>query len=140
MKNVSILDKRDDSEVRVEMPLWMNEADFQNVVYSCCGLVFICKFEMQHSRCCGTEKDKLIINASVRECSQCDVFFGDVVSYARHMEKVHVTVPCCVCARCRNLYISSVALHCHLVNYHGGLELAKRVSEGNMNYVPDFFV
>ena len=33
MKNVSILDKRDDSEVRVEMPLWMNEADFQNVVY-----------------------------------------------------------------------------------------------------------
>ena len=105
MKNVSILDKRDDSKVRVEMPLWMNEADFQNVVYSCCGLILICKFEIQHSWCCGTEKDRLIINASVRECSQCDIFFVYVVAYACHMEKVHVTVPCCVCALCRNLYI-----------------------------------
>ena len=59
MKNVSILDKRDDSEVRVEMPLQMNEADFQNVVYSCCGLLLIGKFEMQHSRCCGTEMSLL---------------------------------------------------------------------------------
>ena len=126
MKNVSILDKRDDSEVRVEMPLWMNEADFQNVVYSCCGLLLIHKFEIQHSQCCGTEKDKLIINASVTECSQCDVFFGDVVAYTHHREKVHVTVPCFVCTLCRNLYISSVALDCHLVNCHGGLELAKR--------------
>ena len=125
MKNVGILDKRGDSEVRVEMPLWMNEADFQNVVYSCCGLILIRKFEMQHSWCCGTEKDRFIIKASVTECSQCDVFFGDVVAYARHMEKIFVTVPC-VCAVCRNLYISSVALHCHLVKYHGGLELAKR--------------
>ena len=81
---------------------------------------------MQHSLCCGTEKDELIINASVRECSQCDVFFGDAVSYARHMEKVHLTVPCCVCTLCRNLYVSSVALDFHLVNCHGGLELAKR--------------
>ena len=126
MKNVSILDKRDDSEVRVEMPMWMNEADFQNVVYSCCGLLLIRKFQMQHSPCCGTEKDELIINASVRECSQCDVFFRDVVSYAHHMEKVHLTVHCCVCALCRNLYISSVVLDCPLVNCHGGLELAKR--------------
>ena len=126
MKTVSILDKRDDSKVRVETPLWMNEADFQNVVYSCCGLILIRKFEMQHSWWCGTQKDRVIMNASVRKCSQCDVFFGDVVAYAHHMEKVHVTVPCYVCALCRNLYISSVALHCHLVNCHGGLELAKR--------------
>ena len=93
---MSILDKRDDSEVRVEMSLWMNKADFQNVVYSCCGLLLIRKFDMQHSQCCGTEKDELIIKASVRECSHCDVFFGDVVSYAHHMEKVHLTLPCCV--------------------------------------------
>ena len=125
MKNVSISDKRDDSDVRVEMLLWMNEADFQNEVYSCCGLVLICKFKIQHLWCCGTEKDKLIINASVRECSQCDVFFGGVVAYTHHMEKVHLTAPC-VCTLCRNLYISSVVLHCHLVNCHTGLELAKR--------------
>ena len=66
------------------------------MVYSCCGFILIHKFEMQHSQCCGTEKDKFIIKASVRECSQCDIFFGDVVAYARHTEKVHVTVPCCV--------------------------------------------
>ena len=126
MKNVSILDERDDSKARVEMPLWLNKADFQNVVYSCFGLLLICKLEMQHSRCCETEKDRLIINASVRECSHCHVLFGDLVAYAPHMEKVHLTVPCCVCVLCRNFYISSVALHCHLVNCHGGLELAKR--------------
>ena len=87
-------------------------SDHQYLLYH--GLLL--GLEIQHSKCCGTEKDRLIINASVRGCSQCDVFFGYVVAYASDMEKVHVTVPCCVCALCRNLYISSVALHYHLVN------------------------
>ena len=134
MKNVSILDKRDDSKVRVEMPL--NKADFQNVVYSCGGLLLIRKFEMQHSRCCGTEKDKLIINASVRECSQCDVFFGDVVSYAHHMEKVHLTV----FVHCGGTFTFPV-LHFIVIwlIVMGGWNWPRGIMEGNMNYIPDLF-
>ena len=123
---MSVLSEDDNDEVCVEMPTWMNERDFQNVAYNCCGLVSVRKFGMEHSRCSGSEDDEKRINVSVQKCRECGLYCGDVVAYICHMEKDHLALSCHVCALCRNIYVTSVALHCHISNYHGNLDLAKR--------------
>ena len=53
-KHVGILDPNEPKKhISIEMPQKMDERDFQNVVYPCCGLVEFKKWGVQHNRCYG---------------------------------------------------------------------------------------
>ena len=125
-KNISMLSADDNCDVQVQMPMRMNEIDFQNVVYSCCGLVLVWKFGLQHSKCYGSAMDEELIKVSAQNCGLCGAHCGGVVQLARHMEKHYTGLACFICALCRNIYITKTVLDCHILHNHSGSNLARR--------------
>jgi len=116
----------DTCQVQIEMPMRMNEQDFQNIAYSCCGLIVYHKWGMEHNRCFGSKLDEELIKVSAQNCPQCGVYCGGVIQLARHMEKYYTALSCFVCALCRNPYLTKTALDCHIAHNHGGSQLARR--------------
>ena len=104
------------------MPQKMDERDFQNVVYPCCGLVEFKKWGVQHNRCYGGAIEAGIIEASAQKCDQCGAYCGGVIQLIRHYEKHYGAANVQICALCRNPYITKATLDCHLTHNHGGIE------------------
>ena len=126
-KHIGILNPDEPKkQISIEMPQKMNENDFQNVVYPCCGLMAIRKWGVQHNRCYGGNVEAGIIEASAQKCERCGAFCGGVVQLVRHYEKHYGAANIQVCALCRNPYITKAALDCHLTLNHGGIEGARR--------------
>ena len=108
------------------MPAKMDESDFQNEVFSCCGLIAFTKWNIQHSCCYGNNVKERLIDASVQFCLQCGSPTKDVVGFVRHMEKHHNETSCHVCALCQLPYVTKVALDCHIVHNHGSVHMARQ--------------
>ena len=104
------------------MPQKMDERDFQNVVYPCCGLVNFKKWGVQHNRCYGGAIEAGIIEASAQKCDRCGAYCGGIIQLIRHYEKHYGTANVQICALCRNPYVTKAALDCHLTHNHGGIE------------------
>ena len=100
----------------------MDEQDFQNVVYPCCGLVEFKKWGVQHNRCYGGVIEAGIIEASAQKCDRCGAYCGGVVQLIWHYEKHYGAANVQICALCHNPYVTKAALDCHLTHNHGGIE------------------
>ena len=125
-----MLSVRDLHEVKIDMPPWINEEEFQNVIFECCGLVQFTKWGVQHddTTCAYDGLDVDVIKVSCQDCPMCHRFCGGVIQLARHFEEFHGGIQCNVCVMCRNPYLTKVALDCHIYRRHGGSELVKRDS------------
>ena len=67
--HLGILDPNElKKHMSIEMLQKMDERDFQNVVYPCCGLVEFKKWGVQHKRCYGEVIEAGIIEASAKKC------------------------------------------------------------------------
>ena len=120
-KHLGVLSPFARSLVNVEMHMKMKEADFQNVVYPCCGLMEIRKWSIQHNRCYGDIVEKQVIAASAQHCPTCGQFCGGSIKLVQHMEEYHGAAMMFACSLCRNPYVTKVALDCHLAwNPWGG--------------------
>ena len=75
-KHLGILSPSDGNIVNVEMHMKMVEADFQNIVHPCCGLIKVLKWSIEHNRCYGSDVEKQIIEASVQNCPMCSEYCG----------------------------------------------------------------
>ena len=76
-KHIGILNPDEPKkQISIEMPQKMNENDFQNVVYPCCGLMEIRKWGVQHNKCYGGNVEAGIIEASAQKCERCGAFCG----------------------------------------------------------------
>ena len=115
----------DKDSVHVEMPSRMDSADFQNVVYKCCGLIAFMKWNIHHTCCFNSDVEERLINASVENCSECGYYTSDIVNLVRHMEKHHNASTCYVCALCRLPFAMKVALDCHVVHNHGSAQKSR---------------
>ena len=74
-KHLGILDSNEPKKhISIEMPQKMDEQDFQNVVYPCCGLVEFKKLRVQHNRCYGGVIEVGIIEASAQKCDRCGAY------------------------------------------------------------------
>ena len=123
---MGIVGVEDKELVNIQMPAKMDESDFQNEVFSCCGLIAFTKWNVQHSRCYGNNVEERLIDASVQFCLQCGSPTKDVVGFIHHMEKHHNGTSCHVCALCQLPYVTKVALDCHIVHNHGSVHMARR--------------
>ena len=101
------------------MPQKMDERDFQNVVYQCCGLVEFKKWGVQHNRCYGGAIEAGIIEASAQKCDRCGAYCGGVFQLIQHYEKHYGAADVQICALCRNPYVTKAALDCHLTQSWG---------------------
>ena len=61
--------------INIKMPQKMDEKDFQNVVYPCCGLVEICKWGVQHYRYYGGSIEELLKHL-LRNMKDVGLFVG----------------------------------------------------------------
>ena len=104
------------------MPSRMDSADFQNVVYKCCGLIAFMKW---NTCCFNSDVEECLICASAQNCSKCGYYTCGVVNLVRHMEKHHNASTCYVCALCRLSFATKVALDCHVVHNHGSAQKAR---------------
>ena len=69
-KHLGIIDPNEPKKhINIEIPQKMDERDFQNIMYPCCGLVEIKKWGVQHNRCYGGVIEAGIIEASAQKCS-----------------------------------------------------------------------
>ena len=100
----------------------MAEADFQNIVYPCCGLIEVQKWSIEHNRCYGSDVEKRIIAALAQNCPMFGQHCGEVV---RYMEWDHGAAMMFACTLCRNPYMTKVVLDCHIELNHGGIEGAR---------------
>ena len=75
-KHLGILSPSDGNIVNVEMHMKMAEADFQNIMHPCCGLVEVQKWSIEHNRCYGNDVEKRIIEASAQNCPACSEYCG----------------------------------------------------------------
>ena len=76
-KILNILDPNEPKKhISIEMPQKMDERDFQNVVYPCCGLVELKKWGVQHNRCYGGGIEVSIIEASAQKWNRCGAYCG----------------------------------------------------------------
>ena len=112
--------------INVEMHEKMKEADFQNFIFPCCGLVMICKWGVEHNRCYGGKIEERMIEASAQKCQICGEYVGGVVKLVRHQEKHYGAMHALICALCRNPYVTKAALDCHIALNHGGIQGARR--------------
>ena len=79
-KHLGIFDPNEPKKhISIKMPQKMDEQDFQNVVYPCCGLVELKKWGVKHNRCCRGVIEAGIIEASAQKCDQCGAYCGGVV-------------------------------------------------------------
>ena len=86
--------------INVEMHEKMKEADFQNFVFPCCGLVMIRKWGVEHNRCYGGKIEERMIEASAQKCQICGEYVGGVVKLVRHQEKHYGAMNALICALC----------------------------------------
>ena len=103
------------------MHMKMAEADFQNIVHPCCGLVEVRKWSIEHNRCYGNDVEKQIIEASAQNHPTCGEYCGGSIQLVQHMEQDHGAAMMFACALCRNPYVTKVALDCHIALNHGGI-------------------
>ena len=104
----------------------MNPKDFQNNVYTCCGLMELKKWGVEHNRCYGGVIEQRIIKASAQNCGRCRAYCGGVIQLVRHSQKHYGAVNLQICALCRNPYVTQAALDCHIAHNHGGIGGARR--------------
>ena len=121
-KHLSILSPSDSNIVNMEMHMKMAEADFQNIMYPCCGLVEIQKWSIEHNRCYGSDVEQWIIEASAQNCPTCGQYCGGSIQLVWHMEWDHGAAMMFVCTLCRNPYVMKVVLDCHIALNHGGVD------------------
>ena len=116
---MGIVGVEDKELVNIQMPTKMDKTDFQNKVFSCCGLISFTKWNIQHSHCYGNNVEERLIDASVQFCSQCGSPTKGVVGLVHHMEKHHNGTSCHVSALCQLPYVRNIALDCHIVHVTG---------------------
>ena len=112
--------------INVEMNEKMDETEFQNVVYPCCGLLKIRKWGVEHNRCYGGRMEERVIESSAQKCETCGEYVGGVIRLVRHQEKHYGASSVHICALCRNPYVTKTALDCHIAHNHGGIQGARR--------------
>ena len=121
-----MLSTYDVREVKINMPQYVDEEDFQNVVYECCGLVKFTKWGVEHDTTCAHDAlDADVIKVSSQDCTICHRFCGGAIQLARHCDEFHGGVQCNVCALCRKPYLTKIALDCHIFRCHGGSDSAR---------------
>ena len=125
-KHLGVLSPFARNTVNVEMHMKMAEADFQNVVYPCCGLIEVRKWSVQHNRCYGSDVEKRVIAASAQHCPMCGQYCGGTIQLVQHMEEDHGAAMMYACALCRNPYVTKAALDCHIAWNHGGVGGARQ--------------
>ena len=111
------------------MPQKMDEKDFQNVVYPCCGLVEITKWGVEHNRCYREAIEAGVIEGSAQKCDQYGPFCRGVIQLIWYYEKHYGAANVQICALCSNPYITKAAFDCHLTINHGGIEGVRRDNE-----------
>ena len=89
----------DSVPIQVEMLARVNEMNFQNVVYDCCGLVMILKFGMQHSRWYGIKTDEELIKALAQKMSSMWPFLWRCCAVSQaHGEALYRCCIICLCS------------------------------------------
>ena len=99
----------------------MDEKDFQNVVYPCCGLVKIHngRFNIKDAYAGAVEAG--IIEALAQKCKRCGAFCRGIIQLVQHYKKHYRAANIQVCVLCCNPYITKAALDCHLTLNSGGI-------------------
>ena len=74
-KHIGILNPDEPKKyINIEMPQKMDEKDFQNVVYPCCGLMEIHKWGVQHNRCYGEVLRPELLKRLLRNANDVGLF------------------------------------------------------------------
>ena len=120
-KHLGILSPSDNNNLIVEMYIKMAEADFQKVVYPCCGLVEVQKWSIQHNKCYGSYVERRIIETSAQNCPTCDEYCRGTIQLVWHMERHYGDAVMFACILCRNPYATNVALDWHVALNHGAI-------------------
>ena len=93
-----------------------------DIVHPCCGLLEVKHFGMEHAECDKVvrpyqEQQLLVFTES---CKICGCHCRSLIEFFQHYDIHHYGLCCCICAMCRNIYLSESMLMFHITEAHGG--------------------